>query len=294
MKRALQVGFCLPNYGSAASKESIEELGTLAEELRYDHIWTTDHLLIPEEFSSPYGKCIESLITLSYLAGKTRSIGLGSSIIVFPMREVVLFAKQAASLQILSGNRLMLGLGVGWNEIEFQNLRVDFKSRGQYYDEGVQLFRWLMKGNSEFKGDFYNITDGVFQPIPEKQIPLFFGGNGGPSLRRAAKFGDGWHPVGASVTDIEKGSQKLREMSGGKKMRIVLRISVNFKEQTIDERESKPRSRLQGSSSEIISQIEAYQKAGVEDLVCYFGDLDANQISECAKKFAREIMPSVK
>jgi probable F420-dependent oxidoreductase len=288
----VKVGFCVPNYGRATSKQGIDDSAKISEKLNYDHLWTTDHLLIPEKFSSPYGKCLESLATLAYLAGKTENVGLGTSIIVFPMREVVLFAKQAAALQILSNNRLMVGLGAGWNEIEFQNVRADFKSRGQYYDEGIQLFRWLMKGNAEFKGDFYSISDGVFGPIPKKRIPLFFGGNGGPSMRRAAKFGDGWHPVGASPSEIERGTKKLRELTE-RRMRIVLRVSINFKEKTIREREKAERARLVGTRSEIVSQISDYKKAGVTDLVCYFGDHDLEKINSSATKFAKEVVPSI-
>jgi probable F420-dependent oxidoreductase len=288
----LKIGFCIPNYGKATSKSAIDESARIAEDSNYAHIWTTDHLLIPEKFASPYGKCIESLATLAYLSGKTENVGLGSSIIVFPMREVVLFAKQAAAIQILSNNRLMLGLGAGWNEVEFQNVRADFKSRGQYFDEGVQLFRWLMKGNAEFKGDFYSISDGVFGPIPNRPIPLFFGGNGGPSLRRAAKFGDGWHPVGASPAEIQNGLRKLRAGTE-KKVRIVLRIAVNFREKTIKERENKDRARLSGRSEEVASQINDYKRAGVTDLVCYFGDVELKEINLSAIKFAKEVIPSI-
>jgi probable F420-dependent oxidoreductase len=288
----MKVGFCVPNYGKATSKSAIEECAKISEALNYDHIWTTDHLLIPEKFSSPYGNCLESLATLSYLAGKTENVELGTSIIVFPMREAVLFAKQAASLQILSDNRLILGLGAGWNDIEFQNVRADFKSRAQYYDEGVQLFRWLMKGNAEFKGDFYSISDGTFGPLPKKHIPLLFGGNGGPSLRRAAKFGDGWHPVGASPLDVERGAKRLRELSG-KKLRIALRLAVNFKEKIIREREQSKRSSLSGTADQIVSQISDYKKAGMTDLICYFGDYDLKKINSSVKKFAKEIVPSI-
>jgi probable F420-dependent oxidoreductase len=294
-KGILKVGFCLPNYGKATSKKAIDEAAKIAEDLNYDHIWSTDHLLIPEKFASPYGKCFESLATLSYLSCKTENAGLGTSIIVFPMREVVLFAKQVATIQILSNNRLMLGLGAGWNEIEFQNVRADFKSRGQYYDEGIQLFRWLMKGNAEFKGDFYSISDGVFGPIPSKAVPLFFGGNGGPSLRRAAKFGEGWHPVGASPSEVEYGARKLRELTrdaAGKK-RIVLRIAVNFREKRITERERKDRTGLSGKRDEIVSQINDHKKAGVSDLICYFGDVEQKKFSLAARRFGKEILPSI-
>jgi probable F420-dependent oxidoreductase len=290
--RKMKIGFCIPNYGKATSKKAIDSSAEISERLGYAHIWATDHLLIPEQFASPYGKSCESLSTLAYLAGKTENLLLGTSIIVFPMREVVLFAKQAAAVQLLSEGRLLLGLGAGWNEAEFQNVRADFKARGQYYDEGVQLFRWLMKGNAQFKGDFYSIDDGVFSPVPKQVIPLLFGGNSGPSIRRAAKFGDGWHPVGATPDQVRQGVQKLRELTQ-KKMRIVIRLAVNFSERQIKEREAEKRTGLLGSSKEILSQIDEYSKAGVSDIVCYFGDVSLEQINSKVAKFGKDILPSI-
>jgi len=288
----MKIGFCVPNYGKATSKNALDECAKLAEKFNYEHVWTTDHLLIPEEYASPYGKCLESLATLAYLSARTEHVGLGTSIIILPLRELILFAKQAAAIQIFSNDRLMVGLGAGWNQIEFQSLRADFDGRGQYYDEAVQLFRWLMKGNSEFKGDFYSISDGVFGPLPKNKIPLFFGGNGGPSLRRAAKFGDGWHPVGASPEEIKNGSERLSKLTD-RNMRIIARLAVNFREKTIKQRESEARHALAGNSSEIISQIQDYSKAGATDIACYFGDVSADKILESSKKFAEEVIPSV-
>ena len=110
----VKIGISLPNFGKAASKTAIDAIVKLAERYNFDSLWTADHLLPTKEYSN-YGSILESLSTLSYLAGKTEQILLGTSVIVFPMREAVLFAKQAAAIQILSNNRLLLGLGAGYD-----------------------------------------------------------------------------------------------------------------------------------------------------------------------------------
>ncbi len=292
---ALKIGLCVPNYGKATGKKALDVFAELAEKLDYDSIWTTDHLLIPKQFSSPYGTTLESISTLAYLAGKTKRVKLGTSIIVFPMREVVLFAKQASAVQILSDNRLELGLGAGWNQEEFKNVRAEFESRGRYYDEGLQLFRWLMKGNNDFKGDSYSITDGVFDPVPKKEIPLLIGGNGGSALRRAAKLGDGWFPVGVTPEEVTRGKQKIRTMTD-RKLQIVVRLSVEFSKQkgsldTIGKgARGDVQSRLAGTSDEILTQLASFRKAGVDGIVCYFGDNDLRSLKLNATKFAKEVI----
>lgn len=289
----IKVGVCLPNYGIATSKKAIDTVAELAEDLNYDSVWATDHSLVPEANASPYGNVLEPLTTLSYLASKTKNLELGTSIIIFPLREVVLFAKQAAALQVYSDNRLILGLGAGWNEMEFKSMRADFRSRGQYYDEGVQLFKWLMRGNAEFKGDFYSITDGVFSPVPEKEIPLYMGGSSGASLRRAAKLGDGWFPVGLSPQEVAQRRKRLASLTD-RKLKTLLRMSVKFSAETqAKDSRGQPSTRLGGSSSQMISQVKEYESAGVDRLACYFGDTSLEELETAIAKFGKEVMPSL-
>ncbi|MCL5068716.1 MAG: TIGR03619 family F420-dependent LLM class oxidoreductase [Thaumarchaeota archaeon] len=292
----MKVGLCLPNYGKAAGKDAIERTASLAEKLDYDSVWTADHLLIAEEFASPYGKVLESLVTLSYVAARTENLMIGTGVIVFPMRETILLAKQVVALQILSDERLALGLGSGWNETEFRNVRADFGGRGQFYDEGIQLLRWLMKGNVEFKGDYYSITDGIFDPIPSKPIPIYIGGNGGPSLRRAAKLGDGWFPVGLAPEDLLIGRKRLSKLTE-RNMSTLMRMTVRFSEQgeaqTRKDPNGRTTARLSGTVPQIIRQIEDYDRVGLDHLICYFGDVVLESLEEAIARFGREIIPSL-
>ncbi len=214
--------------GKPRARAAIDGIVELAEKYNFDSLWTADHLLPTKEYPN-YGSVLESLSTLSYLAGKTERFLLGTGVIVFPMREAILFAKQAAAIQILSNNRLLLGLGAGWLEEEFKNVRASFSDRGQYYDEGIQLFRWLMHGNAEFSGEFYTIQDGMFGPVPKKEIPIYIGGNSGVSIRRAAKLGNGWFPIGISPNQLKKGREKLQALTQ-RKMTLILRLNVAFAE----------------------------------------------------------------
>lgn len=105
---------------------------------------------------------------------KTENTELRTSIVVFPMRAITFFAKQSVAIQILTDDRLLLSLAAGWNEMDIHSVRADFKLRGQDYGEEVRLFQWLMKDNTQFKGDSHIIKDVVFEPLTRRKIPLFF------------------------------------------------------------------------------------------------------------------------
>src|SRR5262249_37565967 len=137
----MKFGLLLPNYGPTASPEIITSSARLAEDVGFDSVWTTDHVLVPKEQAVPYGNLLESLIALTIAASATSRIRLGTSIIVMPQREPVLLAKQLAALDLMSGGRLILGIGSGWMEPEFRYLNADFKQRGKIFEESLQAMR---------------------------------------------------------------------------------------------------------------------------------------------------------
>lgn len=294
----MQKGISLPNYGRAASKDAIDLTVDIAEKYAIDSVWTADHLLVPKRFHLPYGRVVESLCTLSYLAGRTQNVKLGTGIIILPMREAVLLARQIAAIQIFSHGRLLVGLGSGWNEQEFQNVRADFPTRGEYYDEAVRLLRSLMSGRTRFLGKYYSITDAIFDPIPTKRIPLFIGGNGLSSLRRAAKLGDGWFPIGISPAELEAGKEKLRSLTR-RRLQLVMRLTVVLSQGNESVHTTRKSSRgvketiLGGSVSQILEQIDYYKRAGLDHLICYFGDNNLNVLKSVQTKFAKEVLPSI-
>jgi alkanesulfonate monooxygenase SsuD/methylene tetrahydromethanopterin reductase-like flavin-dependent oxidoreductase (luciferase family) len=161
----MKFGFCLPNYGGKIRPEDMIESAILAERTGFDSVWATDHIIVPTKFTQPYGDLVEPLVTLSYIAAKTDTVRLGSSIIVVPQRNPILVAKQVASLDRLSRGRVILGTGVGWLEEEFRYLNADFKRRGKFFDESIQLMRALWKDELvSLSIGFFKLRDAVFLP----------------------------------------------------------------------------------------------------------------------------------
>ena len=196
----MRFGIGLPNYGRGKTWDDIRRVARLAEELGYESVWTTDHVVVPQENSEPYGNIFESLMTLALVASITQRVKLGTSILVLPQRNPVLAAKQVATLDAATNGRVILGVGVGWNEVEYKNLGANFKNRGKRLDEAIVLLRTLWSNeNASFQGTYTTLEQAVFAPLPaRKSIPIWIGGNDEPAFVRAAKLGDGWHSTGAS------------------------------------------------------------------------------------------------
>ena len=206
-------GTSMPSRGPLASAENLKSLAQRAEGLGYDSIWVSDHIILPRQVESfyPYAAdgvatfrpdeaYYEPLAALNFLAGCTNKVRLGTHVLILPYRNPVLTAKLLSTLDVLSAGRVTLGIGVGWMEEEFQALGLDtYAQRGAVTDEYIQLFKELWtKDNPEFQGEHYQISGAGFQPKPAQKPhpPIWVGGHTGPAIRRAAKYGDGWMPIG--------------------------------------------------------------------------------------------------
>ena len=183
----MDFGLVLPNYGKAANTNSIREVAILAEEMGFKSIWATDHIIVPQKFEIPYGDLYEIIVTLSYISAITKKIVLGTSVMVLPLREPNLVAKQIATLDTLSNGRAVLGIGVGWMDKEYQQIGVDFHNRGKIIDNSITKLKQFWNGIDEF----------VSRPnaIQKNGIPIFIGGNSKRAIIRAATKGDGWFQV---------------------------------------------------------------------------------------------------
>src|SRR3979490_1040006 len=144
----MDFGLGLPNMRAGASAEGIEAAAEVAERLGYTTVWTTDHGLGPHAAEDEYGRIFEAILTLAHVAGRTSKVRLGTSVIVVPQRQAVVLAKELATLDVLSRGRLIAGVGVGWNRVEFANLGVAdrFHVRGAHLDEAIRLLRPLCAG----------------------------------------------------------------------------------------------------------------------------------------------------
>jgi probable F420-dependent oxidoreductase len=193
----MKLGVCIPNYGETSDPDDIKRVAVEAERRGFDSVWCTDHLLMPRNSGTPYERIFESVTTLSYVAGVTSKVRLGISSLITAMRNPVLVAKQLATIDNLSGGRIMLATSAGWNQTEFSNLGSNFHNRGKRLDESIRMIRALWNGETSFESKILNhrFHDVVFEPRPvQKHIPIWIAGNSMAAMKRAVKLGDGWHP----------------------------------------------------------------------------------------------------
>ncbi len=190
----MHFGVILPNFGKGASPSAIRRSAELAEELGFDSVWTTEHIIVGPEGVDPYGRVYDPLVTLGWIAGWTERIGLGTSIVLVPLHHPMHLAKEAATLQELSGGRFRLGVGVGWHEDEYRFMGVPFERRGRRADEALRLMRALWSGAGDFEGELWSFRDATAEPHPSPRPEIWVGGSSPPAIRRARELGDVWHP----------------------------------------------------------------------------------------------------
>jgi probable F420-dependent oxidoreductase len=197
----VHVGLILPNFGKGSTPDEIRRHAEAAEDLGFDSVWATEHVLVGPEAVDPYGRVYAPLVTLGWIAAFTERIDLGTSIVLAPLHHPVHLAKEAATLQELSGGRLKLGLGMGWHEDEFRNLGVEFRGRGRRAEEGIRLMRALWRGEREFHGKHWSFDNATFAPLPAPEPELWFGGSSEQTIDRCLEHGGVWHPSRGSDAD---------------------------------------------------------------------------------------------
>jgi alkanesulfonate monooxygenase SsuD/methylene tetrahydromethanopterin reductase-like flavin-dependent oxidoreductase (luciferase family) len=205
----MRLGAILPNEAADADPREIARLAQRAEELGYDAVWLPDHLLPPKPFGDVYGGVHEALVLLANIAARTERITLGTSVLILPLREPVLLAKQLATLERLAPGRVILGAGVGWDRDEFASLGVSFTVRGRRTDEILDLVE-RMHASGEGPGG------GVLAPRPTARIPLLVGGKSDAALRRAARIGDLWQAYNVTPDEFRALHARLREFAGAR------------------------------------------------------------------------------
>ncbi len=197
----MHLGVILPNYGPGSSPDAIRRTAELAEELGFDSVWTTEHIIVGPEAIDPYGRVYDPFVTLGWIAGWTERIGLGTSIVLVPLHNPMHLAKQVTTLHELSGGRFRLGVGMGWHKDEYDFMGVEFKGRGRRADEAIRLMRALWQGEKTFKGEYWSFENATSDPRPSKQPEIWIGGSSDRALRRARELGDVWHPSRGSDAD---------------------------------------------------------------------------------------------
>jgi probable F420-dependent oxidoreductase len=289
----MDYGLCLPNVRDTASPEGIEAAADVAERLGWSTVWTTDHVLIDRAGADEYGLVYEAIVTLAWVGARHPRIRLGTSVIVVPQRNAVLLAKELATLDALSGGRVIAGVGVGWSEQEFANLGVAerFGVRGAYVEETIRLWRHLWSGSTDpFRGRFHTIEDFAFGPLPVQgaKLPIVVGGRVEPALRRAGELADGYH---SSATGPEKYAPRVpiiraaAEAAGRPMPWLSARVRVQFDAATDADYA------LRGSPDEMAADIRAFAALGVTHLALWFEAADPAELVARAERFAREVAP---
>jgi len=193
----MRLGIHLPHIGRKAGPDAIQRAALQAEALGFADVWVSEHIILPQAAPYPPSPAFyEPILTLTWAAAVTNRVGLGTSVIVLPMHHPVPMAKQIATLQCLSGGRVIFGIGVGWLEAEFAALGAPFRERGRRMDESIALMRALWSQDPvsfEKRTVPAEIADMRMQPPPSHAIPIWVGGSSEPALSRAVRLCDGWH-----------------------------------------------------------------------------------------------------
>jgi probable F420-dependent oxidoreductase len=249
----MRVGIHLPHIGRKAGPEAIRRAAIQAEELGFADAWTSEHIIIPKgALYPPSALFYDPVLTLTWAAAFTKRIGLGTSVLVLPIRHPLPLAKELATLQNLSEGRLILGAGVGWMAAEFAALGVPFGERGRRMDEGIAMMRavWSEDPVSFPARHIPAVIDDMrMLPPPVKPIPIWIGGSSEAALARALRL-DGWHGSRLSPEAAAPVVRRLREKRPGPDFTISLRSSWDAKD-----------------DAELGDRLGAYAEAGVDHIL---------------------------
>lgn len=205
----MDIGISIRNMGTQSTPALMAACAKAVEEMGFESIWITDHIAIPpDDAEGSGGRYMDTLTTLAWLVGITERVKLGSGVLILPYRAALPTAKQVATVQELSGGRLVLGVGIGWMDAEFQALGVDRHSRGRISDETLAFFHdCFAQDEVEANGQKF-----LFKPRPPRP-PILIGGRAPYAIERAAAYGDGWFPMARGPDDVAAGLPKYRELT---------------------------------------------------------------------------------
>ena len=273
----LKIGLSVANYGELPSREFLLNVARESEKQGLDSLWTSDHIIVPKDHH-PWTRIFETITTLSFISSVTTKILLGTSVILLPLRDPIILAKQIATINTLSNGRVIIGVGIGWNNKEFELIGKNFQSRMKTVGDQIQTMRKF------WKDGFRNIGF-TSEPLPtEETCPrILVGGQSIGALRRVAEFGDGWHPVGITPQEYAQGKKEIIAIKNQKyiwSLRLGFTANKNFLDSEYIGTDGKKRVRLVGNREQIISDIEKYKKSGLDHLILDIRDVTSIEYME--------------
>ena len=269
-KLTMKLGFSLPNNQGMTHVNDLVTLAVEAESLGYHSVWVSEHLFHATYVANRLGDAPyhEALTILTAVAGATSKVRLGTSVLVLPWHHPVQLAKRVASLDDYSGGRVSLGVGVAQTEDEFENLGVPFTHRGRIADEMLMAMKilWTEK-DPKFNGKYFNFDGLQFEPKPIQKPypPLLIGGTSRRAIERVVEHGDGWHALSQSPQDIAPVVNELRQRRSD-----TIDVSVRSMTTIMDRSWDRPveeRVTMKGTLEELTAMLQAYEHAGVDEVV---------------------------
>jgi alkanesulfonate monooxygenase SsuD/methylene tetrahydromethanopterin reductase-like flavin-dependent oxidoreductase (luciferase family) len=292
--RSMAFGLALQNHGTGASREGMDASGEVATRLGWRSVWAVDHMLVSDNEAADYGWTLEALTTLAYLAGRYPRLSMATGILVPPMRDAVQLAKELATLDLLSGGRLVVGVGVGDEEDlgEYVNLGKEerFRRRGAYLDEAIALWRHLWSGRRDpFTGTFHQLTDFVFEPLPPQgaDLTIFSGGRSDRALARVGRLTDGYYSSRWGPDELRPRWPAMlasaRE-NGRRRPYLATRVRVRM--------DAPPDGRysLCGTPGEMAAELMRFAEIGTDEFVAVLGAVRPDEIVGLAERFDREVI----
>jgi alkanesulfonate monooxygenase SsuD/methylene tetrahydromethanopterin reductase-like flavin-dependent oxidoreductase (luciferase family) len=290
----LHFGVVLPNYGALLDRELLAQTALAAEDSGWDSGWVTDHVAVPAEHAPVYGNIAEALVTLGFLVGRTGRLELGVSALIVPQRNPVVVLKQLASLDFLSGGRILTAVAAGWMEGEFRTLGAPFERRGRLADDWLELAASVfaqLPGRIEHDGAF-RIEDGWMAPALLRPAgpEIWVAGVSKATLRRAARTGV-WHPVALPPDELGRMASEFRHLCPGG--RVILRLGAYLAEEPKRlAKDERGRHAVVGPPGWVAEQLVEYVEEGCDGFVLNLGHETAG-LEGRVRRFAEEVRPLV-
>lgn len=290
----MEFGLALQNHGAGTSPDGLTASADAAVRHGWRSIWAVDHLIVPPSGAADYGSTFEPLLSLAWIAATHPDLRLATGVLVPPMRDAAQLAKELATLDILSGGRLTIGVGVGDEEDlgEYANLgKADrFRVRGAYLDEAIALWRHLWSGRREpFVGRFTTLEEFTFDPLPVQgaAIPILSGGRSERALARVGRLSDGLYSSRWGPDDLAARWPAMLETArhnGRRRPYLATRVRVRF--------DAAPDSTYSvcGSAAEMAAEVERFAEVGVDEFVAVFDAILPADIERATDRFSDEVV----